>query len=90
MCARIRWRNPLFAFDSFTLYKESIETKLIQNRNIESFPTYCIPILCSAPSRFIDLYRYVAFLPRIHWVDIITHYLVIVCDIVHINKRTIL
>lgn len=30
MCAQIRLRPPLFAFDSSTLYKESSETKLIQ------------------------------------------------------------
>jgi len=57
MCAHIRLRHPLYPLDSSTLYKENIERNLIQNRNIQSFPTYCIPILCTAPMQFIDLFR---------------------------------
>ena len=90
MCDRIRLWHPLYALDSSTMYKESMETKLILNRNIQSFPTYCVPILCTAALLFIDLFCMSLFLPRIHSVDIMTHSLVIVCYIVLTSKRLIL
>jgi hypothetical protein len=55
MCAHMLLRHPLYTFHSSTLYKERTETKLIRTRNIQSFSAYCIPILCTAPLRCIDL-----------------------------------
>jgi hypothetical protein len=46
---------------------------------------YCVLLLCG-----LLICCVCRFLPRIHWVDSITHYLVIVCYIMRLGERTVL